>query len=59
MDRFSSKPESGYRRVVAPRKRPTRAYRPALGVERFEERTLLSVSLVSVNAAGTTSSNSD
>ena len=36
-------------------RRPRRAYQPALGVERFEERTLLSVALVSVNGAGTAS----
>ena len=39
--------------------RTSRTYRPWLGVERFEERTLLSVALVSVNAAGTASGNSD
>jgi hypothetical protein len=40
-------------------RRPRRALRPALGMERFEERTLLSIALVSVNATGTSSANSD
>ena len=39
-------------------RRPSRSYRPSLGVERFEERVLLSVALVSVNPAGTSSGNS-
>src|SRR4051812_2951876 len=41
-------------------RRPSRTFQPSsLGMERFEERTLLSVALVSVNAAGTASGNSD
>jgi Tol biopolymer transport system component len=40
-------------------RRPSRALRPSLGMERCEERTLLSIALVSVNAAGTASANSD
>jgi hypothetical protein len=40
-------------------RRPSRTFHPSLGGERFEERTLLSVALVSVNAAGTASGNSD
>ncbi len=39
--------------------RPTRACHPALGRERFEDRTLLSTALVSINAAGTASGKSD
>jgi roadblock/LC7 domain-containing protein len=41
----------------APRR--SRALRPTLGMECCEERTLLSIALVSVNAAGTASANSD
>jgi Tol biopolymer transport system component len=40
-------------------RRPSRACRPALGMEQFEERTLLSIALVSVNAAGTADGNGD
>jgi dipeptidyl aminopeptidase/acylaminoacyl peptidase len=40
-------------------RRPSRACRPALGMERCEERTLLSVALVSVNATGTAGGDSD
>jgi Tol biopolymer transport system component len=39
------------------RRRPSRVYRPALGVERFEERRLLSAGLVSVGTSGATSGN--
>jgi Tol biopolymer transport system component len=38
--------------------RPSRIVRPALGLERFEERTLLSTALVSVNSLGTAAGNS-
>jgi Tol biopolymer transport system component len=47
---WRGRPDAGRRR-----RRPSRAYRPALGMERVEERTLLSVSLVSANGAGTAS----
>ena len=40
-------------RSAAQGRRPSRARRPAVGVERCEERTLLSIALVSVNATGT------
>ncbi len=40
-------------RIAAQGRRPSRARRPALGMERCEERTLLSIALVSVNATGT------
>src|SRR4051812_28629642 len=40
-------------------RRPSRTFHPSLGFERFEERTLLSVALISANAAGTASGNSD
>src|SRR5262249_38859381 len=39
-------------------RRPSRVCRPTLGLERCEERRLLSISLVSINAAGTASGNS-
>jgi hypothetical protein len=39
------------------RRRPSRACRPGLSLERCEERTLLSISLVSVDSAGTGSGN--
>ena len=40
-------------------RRPSRARRPTLGLERCEERTLLSIALVSSNAGGTGSANGD
>jgi hypothetical protein len=58
MGGLSSDPESVTRRAGR-RRRPSRVFRPALGFERIEERTLLSLALVSVNAAGTASGNSD
>ncbi len=39
--------------------RRSRALRPALGMERCEERTLLSIALIGANATGTASVNSD
>jgi Calx-beta domain/WD40-like Beta Propeller Repeat len=39
------------------RRRPVRAYRPSLGLDRCEDRMMLSVSLVSVDSAGTGSGN--
>src|SRR6516165_5623214 len=59
MDGLASNPEDGWRRPAARRGRPSRWFRPALGAQRFEDRTMLSVGLVSVNAAGTASGNSD
>jgi Tol biopolymer transport system component len=44
-------------RPARPARRPSRAWRPGLDLERFEQRTLLSVALVSVNSAGTGSAN--
>jgi hypothetical protein len=38
-------------------RRGSRAFRPVLGFERVEERTMLSVTLISLNAAGTASGN--
>jgi hypothetical protein len=58
MDGLSSDPASVSRRAGR-RRRPSRVFRPALGFERVEERTLLSLALVSANAAGTASGNSD
>jgi hypothetical protein len=44
--------------ITRKNRRPTRACRPAQGLERFEERMLLSAALVSVNVAGTAAGNS-
>src|SRR5438067_13937438 len=54
MDGLSRNPRSvAWSAAARRRQRPSRTFRPSRGVERFEERTLLSVALVSVNAAGT------
>src|SRR5690348_3378930 len=54
MDKSSRNPRKVTLTAAARRGcRPSRTFRPSLGVERFEERTLLSIALLSVNAAGT------
>src|SRR4051812_9773915 len=59
MDMQSSNPRGVAGSAGARSKRRTsRRYHPSLGVERFEERTLLSLALVSANAAGTNGGNS-
>ncbi len=45
-------------RPTRPARRPSRARRPSLDLERCEQRIMLSVALVSVNSAGTGSANS-
>ena len=50
---FNALSPSGESQESRHARRPSRARRPTLGLERFEERTLLSIALVSVNATGT------